>query len=89
MLEDARQILTNKQQRKGEHPNERVLDESTRVKVTKTGGDEDPLEVSVWRTRLVKRREVDEEEQRRLEEDRGLAFVDFKSKLEDELIFIC
>ncbi|KAI3414185.1 Paqr-1p [Globodera pallida] len=62
VLEDARQILTNSQQRKDDHPNDRVLDESTRVKVTKTGGDEDPLEVHVWRSRLVRREETDEKE---------------------------
>ncbi|KAL3095637.1 hypothetical protein niasHT_024463 [Heterodera trifolii] len=61
VLEDARQIMTNSHQRKDDHhQNEQVLDESMRVKVTKTGGDEDPLEVSVWRSRLL-RRQAEEE----------------------------
>jgi hypothetical protein len=47
ILQDARGILTNKERRE-EHPNERVLDESTTVKVTKTGGDEDPMEVCIF-----------------------------------------
>jgi hypothetical protein len=34
VLQDAREILTNRERRDG-HPNERVLDESTTVKVSK------------------------------------------------------
>jgi len=58
VLQDAREILTNKEHRE-KHPNERILDESTTVKVTKTGGDEDPMEITVLRQRLLER---DEEE---------------------------
>ena len=73
VLQGARLILTNQEQRRDvQHPNERVLDESTTVRVTKQGGDEDPMEVTVLRKRLVKR---DEEPHEEVEaEDRGLYF---------------
>ncbi|KAF7635712.1 hypothetical protein Mgra_00004804 [Meloidogyne graminicola] len=58
ILQDAREILTNKEHRE-KHPNERILDESTSVKVTKTGGDEDPMEITVLRQRLLERDEED------------------------------
>lgn len=69
VLQDAREILTNREHQK--HPNERVLDETTTVKFTKTGGDEDPMEVTVLRRRLVKRNEEPEDVDE--EEDRGCA----------------
>jgi beta-mannanase len=49
VLQDARrQNLTNReQQRDGQHPNERVLDKSTTVQVTKQDSDGGPLEVTV------------------------------------------
>jgi hypothetical protein len=54
VLQEARQILTNREQRlDGQHPNERELDESTKVRVTNQGGDEDPMEVTVLRKKLV------------------------------------
>ena len=70
VLQDAREILTNRERRE-DHPNESVLDESTTVKFTKTGGDEDPMEVTVLRRRLVKRREEPESGD---QEERGFLF---------------
>jgi hypothetical protein len=54
VLQEAPQILTNREQRhNGQHSNDQVLDESTTVRVTKQGGDEDPMEVTVLRKKLV------------------------------------
>jgi hypothetical protein len=71
VLQDAQ--LTNREQRRdGEHPNEQVLDESTTVQVAKQDSDEDPMEMTVLRKRLVKR--DDEEPQEEAEaEYRGLS----------------
>jgi hypothetical protein len=45
--------------------------------VTKTGGDEDPMEVTVFRKRLVKRKDEDDEEEKweSDEDNRGLCTV--------------
>ncbi|CAK5108619.1 unnamed protein product [Meloidogyne enterolobii] len=70
VLQDAREILTNKEHRE-KHPNERILDESTTVKVTKTGGDEDPMEITVLRQRLLERDEEEFEAVTADRDDRG------------------
>jgi hypothetical protein len=61
VLQDAQQNLTNREQRRdGQHQNE--LDESTPVQVTKQDSDEDPMEVTVLRKRLVKGEEAETED---------------------------
>jgi hypothetical protein len=78
VLQEARQILTNQEQRHdGQHSNERMLDESTTVRVTKQGGDEDQTEVTVLRKRLVKRDEDEEPREEAEAEDPGLSFFCF------------
>jgi hypothetical protein len=53
VLQEAPQILTNREQlHNGQHSNDQVLYELT-MEVTKQSGDEDPMEVTVLRKKLV------------------------------------
>lgn len=50
-LQEAREIVTEGKAR--DNPNERLIKDSTSVKVTKTGSRFDPIEVTVSRSRIV------------------------------------
>ena len=59
-LQEAREIITKGRAR--DNPNERLIDDATTVKVTHQGSRNDPIEVTVRRSRIVSQPNTDEED---------------------------
>jgi hypothetical protein len=82
VLQDARQILTNREQRHdGQHQDERVLDESTTARVSKQSGDEDPMQMPEKTTttrghRSARTAAEDRTKQCRRQQQEGTHFVE-------------
>lgn len=60
-LQEARQIVTEGRARY--NPNERLIDDATTIKVTHQGTRNDPIEVTVRRSRIVSQPNTDDEDE--------------------------